>query len=156
MNNTFLKCIPSVYIPVKNLEKSSQWWIGNFNLEFVVPLKPESEQAILKLGDGQWLHLVKTRGDQTTNFISQKDGVEYDMFSLTFEVREIEKLYQRCVKNGVKIEGLELRKGCGINFRFYDPDGNKYDVNENIYMHRTEFEIEKVLNEMFVSNTIEV
>lgn len=146
MKNAFLKCIPSVYIPVNNLEESSRWWVDHFNLDFIVPLKPESEQAILKLGDGQWLHLVKTRGDQATNSVSKKD----DMFSLTFEVREIEKLYQRCMENGVKIEALELREDCGINFNFFDPDGNKFDVNENIYMHRTEFEIEKVLKELFV------
>ncbi|MCQ6563285.1 VOC family protein [Paenibacillus mendelii] len=141
-----LKCICSVYVPVRDPAKSARWWQRNFGLEFAVPFSEESDQAIMKLSEGQWLHLVQTEG-QIDNQFPNKAG--YEMFRLTFEVREIEVLHDHLLGNGVQIEELEDRGSCGINFVFYDPDGNKFDVNENVSMYRAPEEVEKVKNHLF-------
>ncbi|MOA63178.1 hypothetical protein D3C78_1888120 [compost metagenome] len=71
------------------------------------------------------------------------------MFRLTFEVRQIEVLYDHLKTNGVKIEELQDRASCGINFVFYDLDGNKFDVNECVTVHRTPEEVEQVKAHLF-------
>jgi hypothetical protein len=141
-----IKCICSVYVPVTNPIKSAEWWQRNFGLEFAVEFNPDENQAILKLADGQWLHLVETEGPFNNQF---KDISGYEKFRLTFEVREIEVIYDQLQTNGVKIEELKDRGSCGINFVFYDLDGNKFDVNENVSMHRTIDEVNKVKDQLF-------
>lgn len=141
-----LKCVCSVYVPVRNALRSAEWWQRNFGLAFAVPYNPAEAQAILKLSDGQWLHLVETEGEIDNQF-PNKAG--YRMFRLTFEVREIERLYDRLQSNGVKTEDLKDRDSCGINFIFYDLDGNKFDVNEVVHIHRTPAEVEQVKAHLF-------
>jgi catechol 2,3-dioxygenase-like lactoylglutathione lyase family enzyme len=141
-----LKCICSVYVPVTNPIKSADWWQQNFGLEFAVRFNPDENQAILKLADGQWLHLVETERPFNNQF---KDVSGYEKFRLTFEVREIEVVYDHLQTNGVKIEELQDRGSCGINFVFYDLDGNKFDVNENVSVHRTTDEVNRVKDRLF-------
>ncbi|MCA0756862.1 VOC family protein [Paenibacillus sp. N4] len=141
-----LKCICSVYVPVKQPLKSAEWWQRNFGLEFAMPFNPSESQVILKLSDGQWLHLVETEGEIDNQF-PDKSG--YQMFRLTFEVRQIEELYERLQGSGVKTGELRDRDSCGINFVFYDPDGNKFDVNEVVRVHRTPEEAEKLRKRLF-------
>ncbi|MNZ83808.1 Glyoxalase-like domain protein [compost metagenome] len=141
-----LKTICSVYVPVRNPLTSAAWWQRNFGLEFAVPYNAEEAQAILKLADGQWLHLVETDGEINNQFLD-KSG--YEMFRLTFEVRQIEELHDHLQTNGVRIENLEDRGSCGINFVFFDPDGNKFDVNEVVQAHRTEEEAQQAKARLF-------
>ncbi|MGM0881846.1 MAG: VOC family protein [Bacillota bacterium] len=141
-----LKAVCSFYVPVRNPLKSAQWWQRNFGLEYAVPFNEADSQVILKLSDGQWLHLVETEGAFDNQF-PNKAG--YEMFRLTFEVRQIEVLHDHLKTNGVRIEDLEDRDSCGINFVFYDPDGNKFDVNECVNVHRTSDEVEKVKAHLF-------
>jgi hypothetical protein len=141
-----MKCICSVYVPVTNPLKSAQWWQQNFGLQFAVDYNPAENQAILKLADGQWLHLVETERPFDNQF---KDSTGYERFRLTIEVREIEVIYDHLQQNGVKIDELRDRGSCGINFVFYDLDGNKYDVNENVSMHRTTDEVDRVKDQLF-------
>lgn len=146
MQGNALKTVCSIYVPVRNPLKSVQWWQRNFGLEYAVPFNEAEDQAILKLSDGQWLHLVETRGPIDNQF-PNKAG--YEMFRLTFEVRQIEVLHDHLITNGVRIEELQDRGSCGINFVFYDPDGNKFDVNECVNMHRTPEEVERVKAHLF-------
>ncbi|MDQ0116342.1 VOC family protein [Paenibacillus harenae] len=141
-----LKCVCSNYVPVKQPLRSAEWWQNHFGLEYAVPYNPAEFQAILKLSDGQWLHLVETDGVIDNQF-PNKSG--YEMFRLTFEVRQIEQLYNRLQTKGVRTENLEDRGSCGINFVFYDLDGNKFDVNEVVHLHRTPEEAEKVKEHLF-------
>lgn len=141
-----LKCICSVYVPVKQRLRSAEWWQRNFGLEYAMPFNPSESQVILKLSDGQWLHLVETEGEIDNQF-PDKSG--YQMFRLTFEVRKIEELYERLQGSGVKTGELKDRDSCGINFVFYDLDGNKFDVNEVVRVHRTPEEAEKVRKRLF-------
>ncbi|MCR8630344.1 VOC family protein [Paenibacillus radicis (ex Xue et al. 2023)] len=130
-----LSAVCSIYVPVRNPINSAQWWQRNFGLEYAVPFNAAEAQVILKLSDGQWLHLVETDGHFDNQF-TNKAG--YEMFRFTFEVRQIEVLYDHLQSNSVKVEQLKDRGSCGINFIFYDLDGNKFDVNEVIDIHRTQ------------------
>lgn len=141
-----LKTVCSNYVPVRNPLKSAEWWQRNFGLEYAVPYNAAEAQVILKLSDGQWLHLVETDGPIDNQFPS-KAG--YEMFRLTFEVRQIEVLYEYLRANGVQTAELEDRDSCGINFVFYDLDGNKFDVNECVNMHRTPEEVERLKGHLF-------
>ncbi|GIO14513.1 hypothetical protein J19TS2_40680 [Cohnella xylanilytica] len=141
-----LKAVCSVYVPVKNALRSAEWWRRNFGLEFAVPYNPSEAQAILRLSDGQWLHLVETEGEVDSQF---PDKTGYPMFRFTFEVRGIEHLYGRLRSNGVRTDELQDRSSCGINFVFYDPDGNKFDVNEVVDVHRTPEEAARVKAHLF-------
>jgi hypothetical protein len=141
-----LKTVCSVYVPVRNPIKSAQWWQRNFGLEYAVPFNPGEAQVILKLSDGQWLHLVETDG-RIDNHFTNKAG--YEMFRFTFEVRRIEVLHDHLQSNGVRVEHLKDRGSCGINFVFYDLDGNKFDVNEVVNVHRTPAEVGKIKAHLF-------
>jgi len=141
-----LKAVCSNYVPVRNPLKSAEWWQRNFGLEYAVPYNEAEAQVILKLSDGQWLHLVETEGAIDNQFPNK---VGYAMFRLTFEVRQIEVLHDHLRSNGVRIENLEDRDSCGINFVFYDPDGNKFDVNECVDVHRTLEEAKRVKAHLF-------
>ncbi|WP_219834854.1 VOC family protein [Paenibacillus sp. R14(2021)] len=142
MLGNVLRSICSVYVPVRNAARSVAWWQRNFGLELAVPQNP----TILKLAEGQWLHLIETGGEIDNQF-PDKSG--YAMFRFTFEVRGIEHVYERLQSNGVRTEELKDRDWCGINFVFYDPDGNKFDVNEAVRAHRTPEEAEALIARLF-------
>jgi catechol 2,3-dioxygenase-like lactoylglutathione lyase family enzyme len=146
MSGNALKAVCSIYVPVSNPLRSAEWWKRNFGLEYAVPYNEKEAQVILKLSDGQWLHLVETDGPFNNQF-PNKQG--FEMFRLTFEVRQIEVLHDQLKANGVIIENLQDRGRCGVNFVFYDPDGNKFDVNECITVYRTPEEVEKVRAHLF-------
>lgn len=141
-----LRAVCSVYVPVRNLLTSADWWQRNFGLDYAVPYNPSEAQIILKLSDGQWLHLVETKGEVNNQF-PNKDG--YEMFRFTFDVTRIEVLHDRLVSNGVRVEELKDRGHCGINFVFYDLDGNKFDVNEVVRVHRSAEEAEQLKSHLF-------
>jgi glyoxylase I family protein len=112
------------YLPVSNLEQASKWYEENFNL---TRFKPDG--SIMVLGDGQWLFLLETKEKRTANFrTDQWDGSDYEMFSLTFEVENIEALHKKLRENDVEVEPLVDHDGCGLQFKFKDADGNKFNV----------------------------
>jgi hypothetical protein len=152
MNGKLMKCIPCVYVPVSDVVRSALWWEQTIGLEYAVPFTPgKDDHAAFKLADGQWMFLIKAAGNQTTNFTALIDGIPYENAAFCFEVREIEHIYRHLKERNVRLGELEDRGGCGINFKFFDPDGNKFDVNENVNMHRTPEQIERLKRELFAS-----
>ncbi|GAA0136235.1 hypothetical protein YSY43_30760 [Paenibacillus sp. YSY-4.3] len=121
-----LKRVLCNYLPVSNLESAAKWYTGIFGLELK---KRDPGGAILVLGDGQWLFLLETTEKRNANFVtSQWDGDAYEMFSLTFEVENIVELHKKLRDNGVEAEPLMDHDSCGLQFKFKDPDGNKFNV----------------------------
>jgi glyoxylase I family protein len=113
-------------LPVSNLELATKWYEENFGLTV---RKREPDGSILILGDGQWLFLLETKEQRTANFItSQWEGEEYEMFSLTFEVENIVELHKKLRENGAVVEPLVDHDSCGLQFKFKDLDGNKFNV----------------------------
>ncbi|MFC5702588.1 VOC family protein [Cohnella faecalis] len=121
-----LKRVLSNYLPVSNLERATKWYEEVFGLTV---RKREPDGAILILGDGQWLFLLEAAEKRTANFFTRQwDGERYEMFSLTFEVENIAGLHKRLRESGAEVEPLADHGDCGLQFKFKDPDGNKFNV----------------------------
>ncbi|GIO23824.1 VOC family protein [Oceanobacillus sp. J11TS1] len=116
--------IGTTYIPVTNVEQSSEWYVNK--LDAALSYRDE-EKAILNLAN-QSMFLVKSDENQTSNFI---DVYGQERFSVTFEVNgleSLEALHEDLIANEVRVGEIENRGHSGRNFVFYDLDGNKFDV----------------------------
>jgi len=121
-----LKRICSIYLPAHNPEKSIEWYERHLGL--TRPLGPKS--GILQLDDGTWLFLEKSIARTTSNFATSGwvENGNYEMFSICFEVDDAKQLYDKLHTEGVEVEALRDEGGCGLQFIFYDLDGNKFQV----------------------------
>lgn len=116
--------VGTTYIPVTNVELSSQWYVNNLGAELNYR---DEDKAILNLAN-QSFFLVKSPENQSSNFV---DASGHERFSLTFEVngpdalKAIHKEYQQ---KEIRVGEIENRGHAGRNFVFFDLDGNKFDV----------------------------
>ncbi|MBP1992246.1 VOC family protein [Paenibacillus eucommiae] len=127
-----LGSIATVYVPVTDFLKSKRWYENVLGLEW--------GGHCFKLDSGPTLFLVETKGHvkPKLNFISKDD---YEMFVITFQTINIEQFngfHERLKGSGVEVEEVENRGLCGSNFKFYDPDGNKFDVWNGEYQHEVD------------------
>ncbi|QHE62500.1 VOC family protein [Rossellomorea vietnamensis] len=123
MNEKLLR-VGTTYIPVADVERSSEWYVTN--LEAELNYKDE-DKVILNLAN-QSIFLVKSKENESANFIDVHGN---ERFSLTFEVDGLEALENvrgEFLHRGMKVGEIEDRGHSGRNFVFYDVDGNKFDV----------------------------
>lgn len=116
--------VGTTYIPVVNVELSSEWYVNKLGAELNYK---DEDKAILDLAN-QSIFLVKAKENQSSNFFD-KYGVEH--FSMTFEVNGIhalEAMHKEFIDNDIRVGEIENRGHAGRNFVFYDLDGNKFDV----------------------------
>lgn len=119
------------YLPVSDIKKAAAWYEETFGL--AVMSSGRADGVILVLGNGQWLFLLETKEKRTANFVTdQWEGRDYEMFSLTFEVDNIVELHKRLRDRGAYVEPLVDQGGCGLQFKFKDPDGNKFNVWQDV------------------------
>jgi catechol 2,3-dioxygenase-like lactoylglutathione lyase family enzyme len=116
--------IGTTYIPVTNVELSSDWYVSKLgaDLSYI-----DEDKAILNLAD-QSIFLVKSLENQTSNFY---DSYGAERFSITFEVnglQALEAIHMDFTDKGIRIGEIENRGHAGRNFVFFDIDGNKFDV----------------------------
>lgn len=110
-------------IPIKNIEKSIEWYKNMLNLTFIWHSK-EEKLAQLNLPSGQMLFLVETKDDTTATFTV--NGEKHQVIG--FHTTRIEELYKHLVDNEVKVEPI-IDDGAGNKFlHFYDLNGNKFNV----------------------------
>ncbi|ALC85019.1 glyoxalase [Bacillus sp. FJAT-22090] len=123
MNNKLLR-VGTTYIPVSNVELSSEWYINKLGAELSYK---DEDKAILNFAN-QSLFLVRAKDGQSSNFL---DINGEERFSMTFEVNgldALETIHKDFLEKEIKVGGIENRGHAGRNFVFYDPDGNKFDV----------------------------
>lgn len=123
MNEKLLR-VGTTYIPVTNVELSSEWYENKLDAELSYK---DEDKAILNLAN-QSIFLVKSQEHQSSNFI---DFYGEEWFSLTFEVNglvALETIHRDFISKGIKVGEIENRGHSGRNFVFYDIDGNKFDV----------------------------
>ncbi|MBP3951546.1 VOC family protein [Bacillus suaedae] len=116
--------VGTTYIPVTNIEQSSEWYTSNVG---AVLTYKDQDKAILNLAN-QSMFLVKSKENQRANFI---DSYGEERFSLTFEVDGLDALkaiHQEFTDKEIRVGEIEDRGHAGRNFIFYDIDGNKFDV----------------------------
>ncbi|TSB47702.1 VOC family protein [Alkalicoccobacillus porphyridii] len=111
------------HIPVKSLKHSIQWYSDVLKLSFVWHSEEEL-QAQLNLPSGQMLFLVET-GVTTRATFMKKDE---EQAIVAFQTKDIDQLHQHLLEHQVKVETI-TNDGLGNSFLdFYDPDGNKFNV----------------------------
>ncbi|KQL27352.1 VOC family protein [Psychrobacillus sp. FJAT-21963] len=123
MNNKLLR-VGTTYIPVSNVELSSEWYKNKLGAELSYK---DEDKAILNFAN-QSLFLVRAKDGQSSNFL---DIHGEERFSMTFEVNgldALETIHKDFLEKEIKVGGIENRGHAGRNFVFYDPDGNKFDV----------------------------
>ncbi|MEK4080417.1 MAG: VOC family protein [Solibacillus sp.] len=116
--------VGTTYIPVADVERSSEWYVKN--LEATLNYK-DKNKAILNFAN-QSFFLVHSKENESANFI---DKYGKECFSITFEVdgfQALEALHHDFKQIGVKVGEIENRGHAGKNFIFYDLDGNQFDV----------------------------
>lgn len=116
--------VGTTYIPVQNVGDSSQWYVSNLHAELSYQ---DEKKAIINLAN-QSFFLVKTRGEETANFL---DDEGKEQFSMTFEVDGLEALHtlhHELRRRDIKVGEVEDRGHAGRNFVFEDLNGNKFDV----------------------------
>lgn len=116
--------VGTTYIPVTNVELSSEWYVNKLGAELCYK---DEDKAILNVAN-QSIFLVKANGDQSSNFYDIHGN---ERFSLTFEVNglnALEDIHRDFKENGMRVGEIEDRGHAGRNFVFYDLDGNKFDV----------------------------
>lgn len=128
---SFIGSIATIYVPVSDFWKSKKWYESVLGLEW-------GGHCFL-LDSGPTLFLCETKDHAKPHFnFTEREG--YEMFVVTFQTKTYEQLLDFHVylqQNGVKVEDIEDRGLCGRNFKFYDPDGNKFDVWNGDYRHET-------------------
>lgn len=116
--------VGTTYIPVTNVELSSDWYVNKLGAELSYI---DQDKAILNFAN-QSLFLVKSNENQSSNFF---DIYGNERFSLTFEVNglnALEAIHKDFMRSEIKVGEIEDRGHSGRNFVFYDLDGNKFDV----------------------------
>ncbi|MFJ7466915.1 VOC family protein [Peribacillus frigoritolerans] len=123
MNKKLLR-VGTTYIPVSNVELSSEWYVNKLGAELSYK---DEDKAILNFAN-QSFFLVKSKENQSSNFFDIY-GVEH--FSITFEVNglnALEAIHRDFIGKQIRIGAIENRGHSGRNFVFFDLDGNKFDV----------------------------
>ncbi len=123
MNEKLLR-VGTTYIPVTNVELSSEWYAKKLGAKLTYE---DKDKAILNMAN-QSIFLVKSKEGQNSNFIDDKGN---ECFSLTFEVdglSALEAIHKDFIDSGISVEEIEDRGHSGRNFVFRDPNGNLFDV----------------------------
>lgn len=116
--------VGTTYIPVSNVEISSDWYVHKLEAELSYL---DEDKAILNLAN-QSIFLVKSKEHQSSNFY---DIYGVERFSLTFEVdgvHALEAIHREFINKQIRVSAIENRGHSGRNFVFSDLDGNKFDV----------------------------
>lgn len=96
-------------------------------------LKPfERNDSILIMGSGQWIFFLESKDRPNANFTTDNwEGDDFEMFSLTFETDDIVTLHSSLREHGAAVEAITDNGSCGLQFRFKDVDGNRFNVWQN-------------------------
>ncbi|MFJ5714575.1 VOC family protein [Neobacillus sp. NPDC093127] len=123
MNEKLVR-VGTTYIPVRDVENSSTWYVNKLGAELSYK---DEDKAILNIAN-QSIFLVKSKENQSSNFY---DIYGEERFSITFEVNGLDALkaiHRDFIEKEIKVGEIENRGHAGRNFVFYDLDGNKFDV----------------------------
>jgi hypothetical protein len=116
--------VDSIYLAVKNREKSMEWFIKHFHLK-------QDDINRLKIGNVE-VFFLETLDESNTNILTKDWDNGNDHFlmpAFCFLTEDIMALYNDLLNNEVHTE--ELRDhGWFLEFDFYDLDSNKFKVWE--------------------------
>ncbi|MGM0885072.1 MAG: VOC family protein [Bacillota bacterium] len=113
--------IDILYLPVRNIEETIKWYQEKLGLHW--------NGVCFVLGNGPAIMLVKVEeGVNLTYKTDHWEGENYDMHLLSFKSENIEETYETLKDRGVSVSELKTYDENRKNFRFYDLNGNRFDV----------------------------
>lgn len=123
MVKTIIESVSYLQVPVKNLEESTEWYVGNLGLK-VQWKRPDNKMTILALPSGPEIFLCETELHQ--GMMSVVIGFEAaDIRKLLSDLQSKGVQIGEIRENGGVIEYGDIKEILGIDFDFYDPSGNK-------------------------------
>ncbi|WP_341356733.1 VOC family protein [Rossellomorea sp. y25] len=122
MSKSFIEQVHYIRIPVKDLERSAQWYRDVLGLQLV---NLTEELAVIKVNEGPFLLILIPTEDETFAHFTINHEQE---FSIGFTSPELSKFHQHLMGNRVKVDDIKEENGHAF-FHFYDPDGNKFQAH---------------------------
>ncbi|WP_341357571.1 VOC family protein [Rossellomorea sp. y25] len=122
MSKSFIEQVHYIRIPVKDLERSAQWYKDVLGLQLV---NITEEHAIIKVNEGPFLLILVPTEDETFVHFTIDHEPE---FSIGFTSPELSEIHQHLMDHQVKVEDIKEDNGHAF-FHFYDPNGNKLQVH---------------------------
>ncbi|MFE1243445.1 VOC family protein [Fictibacillus sp. NPDC058756] len=123
MSKSFIEQVHYIRIPVRDLEKSAQWYGNVLGLELLTIT--DDPFAILKINEGPFLIILVPTEDETFAHFTIHNK---PTFSIGFTSPELSQFHQHLINHGVKVEEILEDKGHAY-FNFYDPNGNKLQTH---------------------------
>lgn len=116
-----LQMVSCIYIPCSDPDRTMNWFRAQF--QFMT-----SDRPWLTLANGTDLMFIKTADDTRMKYKAESwdDVQNAEVPMLMFQVEDIEELHSSMKQNGAEVEEIRDNGGCGLEFYFYDPEGNKY------------------------------
>lgn len=113
-----LRKVNCLYIPANDPDMLHEWFNQVFGL---------NHKGWTKLANGLTLIFVKSETSGRLAFEGHWDGkTDFKMYVMQFEVENAEALHRTLNEGGIQVSHLRDNGGCGLEFDFYDPEGNRY------------------------------
>lgn len=122
MNNV-VGHIDCVYLPVVNQEETIKWYQEKLGFHW--------NGFCFELGYGPDIMLVTVNDKEDANLNYKTDhweGKDFEMYVLTYKSNNIEETYDTLKQRGVNVSEIKMYDGNRKCFRFYDLNGNRFDV----------------------------
>lgn len=112
-----------LYLPVLDIEETIKWYQEKLGFHW--------NGICFDLGKGPSIMLVTVDNEEDVKLTYKTDhweGKDYDMHLLSFKSDNIEETYETLKEQGVSVSELKTYDENRKNFRFYDLNGNRFDV----------------------------
>lgn len=113
-----LKSAACIYIPCSDPDRTMNWFREQFQLF-------GSDGPWLTLENGTDLMFCETTDGTRMKYQVGEDPNFY-MPLVMFQVEDIEQIHSSMKQSGAEVEEIRDNGGCGLEFYFYDPEGNKH------------------------------
>ncbi|WP_314589264.1 VOC family protein [Paenibacillus terrigena] len=125
MEGQILNRVTHVMVPVKKLSESIEWYTSNlgFNVKWK---RNDNKMAILELPQGPHFFLRESRNETNAHFLLNDDICPV----IGLEAKDIRRLLEDLKNKGVQIGEVREERGEGMDFDFYDINGNMLVAHE--------------------------
>ncbi|CAG9622559.1 VOC family protein [Sutcliffiella rhizosphaerae] len=115
--------VDTIYLPVLNKNASIRWYEEKLGFAW--------NGHCFDLGNGPVIFLVQVKypEDVKISYLTDAwEGKDYEMQLVTFRSKNIEETHKMLKNRNVKVKEIKMYDNNRKNFRFYDLNGNKFDV----------------------------
>ncbi|HET7627430.1 MAG TPA: VOC family protein [Bacillales bacterium] len=121
MSETMPFEIAYIQIPVKDPERSAEFYKNVLGMTCSFPYNPEDRAAFLKFENNIALGLIQS---ETIPDLTFRDSFGEVKAVIQFTVDNIESFYESLKAQNVPVGPMTFKEGGGYNFTVKDPDGH--------------------------------